>query len=674
MKLQGKQVLVCNCEGTMSLDGGALAKACGVDKLTLNSHLCRAQLANFQNALSDSDPVLVACTQEAPLFSETAAQGAPEAALSFTNIRERAGWSDEAGQATPKIAALLAEAALDVPLTPAVTMESGGVVLVYGRDDVAVDAAKQLARRVDATCLLKAPDEVLPPRLMDVPVFRGRITATRGHLGAFEINVDDYAPLTPSSRASLAFEFGRDGAASQCDVILDLTGDAPLFSAPEKRDGYFNPDPGNPALVQKALFDIADMVGEFEKPRYVNYDAEICAHARSGITGCTRCLDLCPTGAITPDGDHVAIDPYVCAGCGTCASVCPTGAATYDLPSGDFLFERLRTLLGAYRAGGGADPVLLIHDTRHGDEMISLIARTGRGLPANVLPFAVNEVTQVGLDVLLAALAYGAGLVRILTGPGNEGEMEGLAGQIGLVEAALSGLGYGSGRAGVIDAIDPEIVESALYDLPTLAPAEAASFLTMGGKRTRISLALQHLHESAPEPVDILPLPAGAPFGSVVVDSDGCTLCLSCVGACPTGAMRDDPDKPFLGFMESACVQCGLCRVTCPESVIALEPRFNFTEEARRPVLRKEEEPFECVRCGKPFGVKSSVERMVAKLVDHPMYTEKGSVDRIKMCEDCRVIVQFEVTDNPFAVGTRPVTRTTDDYLTGAVPDEDDED
>ena len=58
----------------------------------------------------------------------------------------------------------------------------------------------------------------------------------------------------------------------------------------------------------------------------------LCAHSRSKIVGCNRCLDLCPTGAITPAGNHVAIDRHICAGCGQCAAVCPTGAAAYALP------------------------------------------------------------------------------------------------------------------------------------------------------------------------------------------------------------------------------------------------------------------------------------------------------------------------------------------------------
>jgi ferredoxin len=192
----------------------------------------------------------------------------------------------------------------------------------------------------------------------------------------------------------------------------------------------------------------------------------------------------------------------------------------------------------------------------------------------------------------------------------------------------------------------------------------AAGFLPMGGKRALMRLALQELHAAAPAPQYHVPLPAGAPFGRVVVDVPGCTLCLACVGACPTGALVDNPERPQLAFVEDACVQCGLCQSTCPERVISLEPRLNFTDEARQPVVIKQEQPFECIRCGKPFGTRSSIEKIVEKLAaKHSMFMDSAAIDRIRMCDDCRVIAQFEVTDNPLAAGPRPKTRTTDDYL-----------
>ncbi|WP_448188702.1 4Fe-4S binding protein [Azospirillum sp. sgz301742] len=666
MKLNGRTVLVCDCAHSMPLDGAALSRACGAEgAATVHTQLCRSQLDRFEAAAKGaSGPLLVACTQEAPLFAEIAAETAPQAELSFTNVRERAGWSDEAASALPKIAALLAEATLTVPPTGSITLTSEGTCLVYGTDERAIDAARQLSSKLDVTVLLKNPKDILPPRIMDVPVFRGTIRAAKGWLGAFEIVVDDYAYALPSSRGALAFEPARHGASSRCDLILDLTGGAPLFPAHTRRDGYLRPDPDSPGQVTKALFDAADLVGEFEKPRFIDFKADLCTHARNAKTGCTRCLDVCPTGAVAPAGDTVQIDPHVCAGCGSCAAVCPTGASTYALPPVQTVFERLRTLMDAYAKAGGSDAVLLVHDPRHGEEVLALMAQHGRGLPARVLPFAVHEVTQLGLDFFATALAYGASQIRVLTGPTNQGETAGLASQVGLIETAMAGLGYGSGRVGVIDARDPDAVDAELWTLPREAAPAPGLFLPMGGKRTLVMLALRHLHRTAPTPLDVLPLPPGAPFGRVEVNVEGCTLCLSCVGSCPTGALLDNPDKPMLSFAQDACVQCGLCKATCPEKVIALVPQIDFRDSARGAVTIKEEEPFCCVRCGTPFASKSSIEKIVAALGGkHWMFATPEAANRIRMCQDCRVIDQVERGQDPFAMGTRPVTRTTEDDL-----------
>ena len=73
MEVNGRTVLVCNCEGTMPLDGAKLAKACGASgSATPATQLCRAELDRFITALEspDTTPLLVACTQEAPLFDD----------------------------------------------------------------------------------------------------------------------------------------------------------------------------------------------------------------------------------------------------------------------------------------------------------------------------------------------------------------------------------------------------------------------------------------------------------------------------------------------------------------------------------------------------------------------------------------------------------------------------
>jgi ferredoxin len=233
-----------------------------------------------------------------------------------------------------------------------------------------------------------------------------------------------------------------------------------------------------------------------------------------------------------------------------------------------------------------------------------------------------------------------------------------------LAETLLEGLGYGSGRLALIEEQDPEALAATLARPADHAAPTAGDFLVLGGKRSRSLFVLRHLHQQAPQPTDLVALPRGAPFGNLQIDRAACTLCLACVGACPTGALADNPDRPWLGFKEEACIQCGLCRVTCPESALALEPRFNFTETAGQPRELKGERPFHCIRCGKPFGVGSTVRHIAARLGGtHGLFAQAAQQERLFMCDDCRVVVQFERPDDPFAGPARPRPRTTDDDL-----------
>ncbi|MEO1460240.1 MAG: 4Fe-4S binding protein, partial [Pseudomonadota bacterium] len=127
----------------------------------------------------------------------------------------------------------------------------------------------------------------------------------------------------------------------------------------------------------------------------------------------------------------------------------------------------------------------------------------------------------------------------------------------------------------------------------------------------------------------------------------------------------DNPDSPELSFREEACIQCGICANVCPETAIELRPQLELSDKAFRGEIKKAEEPFACIECGKLFGVKSTVERIVAKLQNnHALFTNSDNVRLIQMCEDCRVTAQFRAQgDAPFAGPDRPRLRTTDDYL-----------
>ena len=644
----------------MPLDESALRHVCK-GKLETANQLCRAEIERFRAAARGSEPLMVACTQEAPLFSETA----PDADITYVNVRETGGWSRDASTAGPKMAALIAAATEPMPGTPIVSLESDGVILIYGRDERAVDAARLLKDRLDVTVLLSKPGDIAPQRVTEFPVVKGTIRSAHGHLGAFELMVDDYASPTPSSRDKLVWDSARNDAKSRCDLILDLSGGGPLFPAADLRDGYLRVDPGDPVAVLRAVLKAGELVGTFDKPRYITFTDHLCAHSRSKIVGCTRCLDLCPTGAIAPAGNHVKIDEYVCAGCGACAAVCPTGAAAYALPPVDALIGKLRTLLATFRDAGGSRPILLFHDADHGGQLIDALARHGDGLPANALPVAVNEVTQVGLETIAAAFAYGASAVRFLLRAKPRHDVTGLVRTLVLAEPIIAGLGFGAGRATTIETDDPEALGAMLRaEVGDPAP-RSASFAAVGAKRDLLRLSLRELQRAAPSPVDVIALPASAPFGKVEINVEGCTLCLSCVAVCPTGALSDDPDHPVLRFSEDACVQCGLCKATCPEQVISLVPQLDFRAATLPARVLKEEEPFHCIRCGKPFGVKSTIDRVTAKLEGkHWMFKGAGNrLEVLKMCENCRVVAVTETEFDPYAAPARPNVRTTEDYL-----------
>ena len=556
MAEKSRTFFVCSCEDSMPLDEKAIGRGCRSAKIETARHLCRTEIERFRAAAGAGAPLTVGCTQEAPLFSEVAAEAASGAEIAFVNVRETAGWSKQAKKAGPKMAALFAAAAEPLPEFPLVSLSSEGVILVYGRDEHAIEAAKLLKDRLDVTVLISNPGEIMPPRVTEFPIVKGTIKSAKGHLGAFELVVDDYASPAPSSRDKLVWAPPRDGATSQCDLVLDLSGGTPLFPAPDLRDGYLRADPGDPNAVLRAVLKASELVGTFDKPRYITFTEHLCAHSRSRIVGCHRCLDLCPTGAITPNGNYVKIDAEVCAGCGACAAACPTGAASYALPTADALMRKLRTLLSAYREAGGEHPVLLLHDAGHGDELIDALARHGDGLPAHVLPVAVNELTQVGLETVAAAFAYGASAVRFLLRARPRHDVSGLAKTISYAEPIFIGLGFGAGRVASIETDDPDALAEALAAIKPAEPVkQPASFQAVGAKRDVLRLALRELQRAAPKPVDVVALPQDAPFGAIEINVEGCTLCLACVSACPTGALLDNPERPMLRFAEDACVQ-----------------------------------------------------------------------------------------------------------------------
>ncbi|UWR55328.1 4Fe-4S binding protein [Phaeobacter inhibens] len=641
-----KTLILCDCAGSQSIDSEALSRSTGLPCSKLHSALCTDEIDQAAAALTQGDAI-ICCAQEHRIF-EALAEEIDAPAPGFTDLRDRAGWTADTASTLPKMTALIAEATLAPASAKTIDIHSEGLCLILGAPDVAFAAAERLQDSLAVTVLLDTPHD--PPHSRAYDVISGQLRHAKGALGQFAVTIDQLQQLDVTGR-SWTWGEARNGGQSICDIILDLRGGQPLFPAPEKRDGYLRADPKSAPAVAEATLAASQLVGIFEKPLYVRTEPLLCAHSRAGQTGCTRCLDICPTGAISPAGDHVSIDPMICAGCGSCASLCPSGAITYDAPPTDALMRRIQTLTKTYLDAGGRAPRLLVVDN-HGGEMIQLAARFGRGLPADVIPLNVEALNSFGHAETLAALAAGCGEVSILLSPRAERDVQ--EHEIALA-AAIAGP-----HVHLLDVADPDALSDHLFDVAAPQVQVETPQRPMGTRRQITRQAAKALVPTA----ETLPLPEGAPYGAVLVSSDNCTLCLSCVSLCPSGALGDNPDLPQLRFQEDACLQCGLCATICPEDAITYEPRLNLTSDALSQVVLHEEEPFACVECGSLFGVKSTIDKITEKLAGkHSMFANPDAARMIQMCDDCRVNAQFHQQHSPFAGADRPKVRTTEDYL-----------
>ncbi|MCL3881060.1 4Fe-4S binding protein [Marivita sp. GX14005] len=652
------KLLLCDCLGSQTVDASRIGEASGLVPSPVFRNLCGADAKAAASMLGEGD-VIVACGQERAFFEMLAEEIGAEAP-GFVDIRDRAGWSDEADRAGPKQAALAAEAALRLPAPKVMDVVSEGTCLIVGDGAAVFAAAAQLCDTLAVTVLQTDDADAPADRRFDI--IRGDLRRLTGALGGFAVKINRFSQLQPGGRGAFTFTDPVDGAISECDIVIDLTGTTPFVPAPHKREGYLRADPRQPGAVGAVLTEAVQLVGLFEKPLYLAVEPALCAHSRAGQTGCSKCLDICPTGAILPEGDHVTVDPMICAGCGACASLCPSGAITYDAPPVSTIFRRLDTLAGTYRRAGGEAPRLLVHDEGFGAELIQLAARFGRGLPADVIPFEVPALNGFGHAEVLAALSCGFASVDVVLSPRTERETPEF-------ETALANALAGREAVSLRAPEDPDTLSDTLYGHKS-ASAAPAPVLPMGTRRQVARLAAKALSPEA----EILPLPDRAPYGAVLVDRDACTLCLSCVSLCPSGALGDNPDLPQLLFQEDACLQCGICATICPEDAIALEPRMNLTETALSQMVLNEEEPFACIECGALFGVKSTVEKITEKLAGkHAMFASGDAARMIQMCDNCRIQAQYHSKDNPFAMGAPRKPRTTEDYLAerGAVPGKD---
>lgn len=687
------QKLVCNCNETMPLDPSKLG-------VKIHTALCRQELASVVSAFNGDDSLIIACTQEVALFNELAAQSEKPlvAPLRFVNIREIAGWTQEASSSAPKIAALLALAEMpQADPVPVINYESHGRTLIIGPGEQAIPWAEQLGDVLEVSVLSTEPSPLTLSR--DFPIYSGDIKSIDGYLGNFTVQWDLENPIDPemcircgaclevcpsgaiddsfqidldkckshrkcitacASIGAINFDRGDRSRSAEFDLILDLRSNPhmPMSQTPQ---GYFAPglDPLEQSFAANKLLNL---VGEFEKPKYFAYNEKVCAHGRNGKVGCNACIDVCSTAAISSifkNGQGtVEVNPNLCMGCGACSAVCPSGAMRYNYPSVSHQGKEIKTLANFFaqecaKEKKSVSPALLLHTLQDGTKLIDALGRAAHlnparyeGLPSYLIPYGIEHIASTGMDLWLGALSYGfSEIYLLLSGEQDPAYQAALQTQVELTNAILAAYGFEARIRLIVATAANDIAPVSLVmgQLRQRGPLPAvcapATFGLTNQKRETIEAVLGHLEKQAKTvlPEAGAPLPSSSLLGGLNINKDACTLCMSCVGSCPEGALLDNPDEPKLSFIEKQCVQCGICVTACPEHALELAPRLLTVDQRKQRVNLNETKPFHCISCGKPFGTLKMVDLMLTKLGAHAAFSG-AAMERLKMCSDCRVV------------------------------------
>ena len=511
-------------------------------------------------------------------------------------------------------------------IPPTVSYESGGHTLILGPTSLIERTALQLSQMASVTLLSIDGEQGTHDKL-----YFADTVEISGFLGAFKVTVENHGLNINLANAAIDHD---------CfDIVLDMSLNG-VMNEEVPVPGYFPVGRGFPKLSD-ALEEIPELMGTFDKPKYFRLDTDLCAHSSRGVKGCERCVDACPAGALSSEGSdktghRIQINPYLCQGIGTCATSCPTEAIHYALPNPTDTQKFIERLLNNYHQAGGEKPIVLICSSRH--EQYNLMAL--RVLPEDVIPVTVEELPSVGIDTWFAALVNGATQILFAASRHMPPTILRILNQeVSMAQSFLAHLGIRK------ETIDILYLESLREAAPTLCDEPLGLNLgeLEGKKRDRLYVALDALATARGTEPGAQPLAATAPYGAIECSTTDCTLCMSCVAVCPTRALHHEGDSPSLKFIEQDCVQCGLCVKACPEKALTAVQQLNWNAAQRQSVVTlHQEEPAKCLRCHKPFAPQSMITMLQNKLRGHSHFSDQASLDRIAMCEDCRVVDVFE--------------------------------
>ena len=409
--------------------------------------------------------------------------------------------------------------------------------------------------------------------------------------------------------------------------------DAVVHAAPAAA-GLFRARAPTSVAQAKAVTEIATLTGEFEKPKFFNYKASLCAHSRSRKTGCTQCIDVCSALAIRPDGDRIAVEPHLCVGCGACTTVCPSGALTYAYPAVPDLARADQDAAVDVREGGRTRrvPPAARRGRPRGDRAAGAPRQGAAGArhPAGDAPHRVRGPRR---------LARGARVGRLAGRRADDRQRSAAVSRCARVPdaarrhdrqcARLPGRAFPAGRRrrrarrAVRNGRPRSARASPRRSRPTPEKRTTAALRARASRRARADSAAGdsvagrravRRHRDQPRHVHDVPRLRRA--------------------RAPRPRSSTTSKRRRCASSRAKCVQCGICAATCPgaRDHAGAAPRSHAGAPRRRACSTKRPSST-ASRCGKPLGTQKMIETMLGKLAGHSMFAAPG---RARPAQDVR--------------------------------------
>ena len=372
-----------------------------------------------------------------------------------------------------------------------------------------------------------------------------------------------------------------------------------------------------------------DQLQEFFKTIYsaeiqevVCHNNSICQYSSRLDTGCGRCVDRCPHGALSKGGGGIMIDHFACRECGACMAICPTGA----MQNGNFSDEPLLAYLKETSAIIQGKNLVIGEE----NQLHSLWWQYSGENFENMFFLEYSSPASLSFAHFLLFLAAGAQRVILLTDNQPKGAPERLR-QANLTNNLVSAqFGYQF----VIEKSSKEMADSADLQVSGSVPS-VPELPAYRNRRAMVSEIIgQLVSASGVSPAaDQLE----GEFVALNCDADNCTHCLACLNECKVEALQADQQTLSLTYAAGNCVGCGACVNICPENVLAIRKDINLNEEYFTREVLTQADAVHCKGCGKVFGTRKSLDRVMAILSAR----EEVDTEHFEYCETCRVVRLF---------------------------------